>query len=60
MIAASESDGPPSNPPPPGETGLRKMAVAELLGAAKELILVHDGTEYRLRITSNGKLLLTK
>jgi hemin uptake protein HemP len=30
-----------------------------LLGAAQELIIEHDGREYRLRITQQGKLILT-
>jgi hemin uptake protein HemP len=34
--------------------------VSELLGKAREAVLVHGGEEYRLRITSNGKLILTK
>ena len=30
-----------------------------LLGAAHELIIEHHGREYRLRITQQGKLILT-
>jgi len=30
-----------------------------LLGAARELLIVHAGREYRLRLTQNGKLILT-
>lgn len=30
-----------------------------LLGKAKELVIVHNGREYRLRMTQNGKLILT-
>ena len=30
-----------------------------LLGAARELVIVHAGREYRLRLTQNGKLILT-
>jgi len=37
-----------------------RIAVADLLGAGREVVLLHDGTEYRLRLTSNGKLILTK
>ena len=37
-----------------------RIAVADLLGAPREVVLLHDGTEYRLRLTSNGKLILTK
>lgn len=32
----------------------------ELLREAQELIITHAGEEYRLRITSNNKLILTK
>ncbi len=34
--------------------------VDELLKGGREAILVHRGQEYRLRITSAGKLILTK
>lgn len=30
-----------------------------LLGEKGELVIEHDGREYRLRITQNGKLILT-
>ena len=30
-----------------------------LLGVARELIIEHDGREYRLRLTQQGKLILT-
>ena len=32
---------------------------AELLGSAKEIIIEHQGRDYRLRLTQNGKLILT-
>ncbi len=31
----------------------------QLLGERRELIIEHDGREYRLRRTQNGKLILT-
>lgn len=34
--------------------------VDELLKGGREAILIHRGQEYRLRITSTGKLILTK
>ena len=43
----------------PGPT-VRRIPVGELLGGGREAVLVHDGAEYRLRLTSNGKLILTK
>ena len=30
-----------------------------LLGERGELLIVHNGREYRLRLTQNGKLILT-
>jgi len=32
----------------------------ELFGDANEIVILHDGVVYRLRITSNNKLILTK
>ena len=37
-----------------------RIPIAELLGGGREVVLVHDSAEYRLRLTSNGKLILTK
>jgi hemin uptake protein HemP len=34
--------------------------VRTLLGPAREAILVHNGEHYRLRVTANNKLILTK
>ena len=36
-----------------------KVASRELLGDRGELIIVHAGREYRLRLTQKGKLILT-
>ena len=36
-----------------------RVTSAELLRGKAELIIVHDGRDYRLRITQNGKLILT-
>lgn len=30
-----------------------------LFGKARELVIWHNGREYRLRVTQNGKLILT-
>lgn len=30
-----------------------------LLGGRQELLILHQGREYRLRVTQNGKLILT-
>ncbi|QSA96937.1 hemin uptake protein HemP [Methylococcus sp. EFPC2] len=46
------------------EAGVRKqrrrISSSELLGVERELVIEHGGSEYRLRITSNDKLILTK
>jgi hemin uptake protein HemP len=39
---------------------LRHTTTAALLEGARELIIHHNDAEYRLRLTSNGKLILTK
>jgi hemin uptake protein HemP len=36
-----------------------KVASQALLGTRKELVITHNGREYRLRVTQNGKLILT-
>lgn len=37
-----------------------RVEVSALLGDAREVIFVHNGEEYRLRLTANNKLILTK
>jgi len=39
---------------------VRRIAIDDLLSGGREAVLLHDGAEYRLRLTSNGKLILTK
>ena len=36
-----------------------KVTSEVLLGASRELIIAHNGREYRLRLTQNDKLILT-
>jgi hemin uptake protein HemP len=38
---------------------VRRVASGELFGKATELVIVHGQREYRLRVTSTGKLILT-
>jgi len=37
-----------------------RIELANLLGGGREAIIVHNGEDYRLRVTANGKLILTK
>lgn len=42
------------------ETVPERIQVADLTKGAREVVLVHEGQEYRLRVTAKGKLILTK
>jgi hemin uptake protein HemP len=37
----------------------KRVPSESLLGEAKALLIVHNGREYQLRLTQNGKLILT-
>jgi hemin uptake protein HemP len=37
-----------------------RLQAAALLAGSREVIIEHAGEEYRLRLTKNGKLILTK
>jgi hemin uptake protein HemP len=39
---------------------LPRVCTKALLGNSRELVIVHQEEEYRLRITRKGKLILTK
>ena len=54
-VSAKPVSGSPVATPP-----VKRIAIRDLLGAGREAVLLHDGSEYRLRLTSNGKLILTK
>lgn len=40
--------------------GVVTFELERLLQGAREAIIIHNGENYRLRITSKGKLILTK
>jgi hemin uptake protein HemP len=44
---------------PPGGGPVPRVRSHELLRDSEQLIIEHAGREYRLRVTSNGKLILT-
>lgn len=41
------------------ENAARRLCSTELFEGNDQLIIEHAGREYRLRVTSNGKLILT-
>ena len=56
IIIVSIVDKPKPTSTAPTPTKVRSEA---LLGKAGELVITHNGRDYRLRITQNGKLILT-
>jgi hemin uptake protein HemP len=48
--------------PVPSVSALQRTRISTecLMGGRREIVLQHGREEYRLRITSNGKLILTK
>jgi hemin uptake protein HemP len=46
---------PLANPPSPP----RRIESRDLLAGGKEIVIVHEGRNYLLRITQHGKLILT-
>jgi len=57
MAAAPRS---PHHGRPPRGPMIRRVGSRELMGPSGQLIIRHAGDEYRLRVTSKGKLILTK
>ena len=56
-------DSPDSNHPATADSALslvRRVPIGDILGGGREVVLVHRNAEYRLRLTSNDKLILTK
>ncbi len=60
MIGPQDPDSAPPFGRPGGGATPKRIKVGELLRGEREVILEHDGQDYRLRITANGKLILTK
>ncbi len=58
---------PPTYPPddrqnmaPDGATTVPIVEVGSILGTGREAVILHKGERYRLRVTANDKLILTK
>ncbi len=55
---------PPSPPQPqparPGSAQPQTLTSTELMQGRREVVIVHQGENYRLQQTRNGKLILTK
>jgi hemin uptake protein HemP len=56
MHVPHTSSAPPHLPP----HELKRVSSEDLVGPAREVLIRHAGCDYRLRITRQGKLILTK
>ena len=55
------NDHPSKSPPDSPDTAQTPVRdVRDLLAGGKEVIILHAGERYRLRVTANDKLILTK
>ena len=39
---------------------VQRIRLSDIMAGNRELVIEHEGQEYRLRITASGKLILTK
>ena len=58
--AESRSTGETSSGPAGGPLPVRRVESTMLFERGREVVIVHHGQEYRLRITKSDKLILTK
>jgi hemin uptake protein HemP len=50
----------PTPPAVPKPTSVPRIGASDIMQGGREVIIQHGAAEYRLRITSTGKLILTK
>lgn len=43
-----------------GDSTIPRLKLSQLMSGGRELIIEHDGKDYRLRVTSRGRLILTR
>jgi hemin uptake protein HemP len=58
----AQTSGPRREPPasPVSRPQRKRITTTDLMQGAREIIVLHQGEEYLLRITKTGKLILTK
>ena len=59
LLASKDASAAGSPTAPTTTTNSLRIKSAELLGLHREAIILHGGREYRLRVTQNGRLILT-
>lgn len=60
MTPADSTDQQPETNPQPEARGTRQVESHDLLQGEREVLILHGGDVYRLRLTRNGKLILQK
>lgn len=60
MTSGRSSEPGSARPAEAGHEPPLRIAAEALFKGRRELIILHNADEYRLRVTSNGKLILTK
>jgi len=59
-VMAQDNDKPQTPGGSAGANAVVRINSSDLLQGQKEIVILHEGSEYRLRITSQNKLILTK
>ena len=52
-------DAPPGRRPQANSLAQKRISSEDLFEAQREVVILHNGREYRLRLTQSGKLILT-
>ncbi len=60
MVEDNPQSGGGRQAPPRSEEDIPFILAADLFGSSSEILIQHNDKQYRLRITRNGKLILTK
>ena len=60
MMRTDIPSKPETTQPLPSWSQRRRISSTELMQGAREVVIMHEGEEYVLRITKTGKLILTK
>ncbi len=60
MVEDNPQSGDGRQAPPRSQEDIPCFLAADLFGSSSEILIQHSDKQYRLRITRNGKLILTK
>jgi hemin uptake protein HemP len=58
-LQRTSNEQPPGTQQAGGEQAMRRLSSAALLQGQRQVVIEHGGREYRLRLTAQGKLILT-